>query len=39
MGAVPVKAVVKPAELRAALGQMSLRTMIKAAAMLLRGSR
>jgi hypothetical protein len=39
MGAVPVKAVVKPAEMRAALGQMSLRTMFKAALMLLRGSR
>lgn len=38
MGAVPVRAVVKPAELRAALRQMSPATMAKAAAMPVRGT-
>jgi hypothetical protein len=38
MGAVPVKAVLKPEDLRAALGQMSLGTMFKAATMLVRGT-
>lgn len=39
MGAVPVRAVVKPAEMRAAMKQMSMATKMKAAAMLFRGSR
>lgn len=39
MGAVPVRAIVKPAEMRSALKQMSLGTMFKAALMLFRGSR
>lgn len=39
MGAVPVRAVVKPAEMRAAMRQMSMATKMKAAAMLFRGSR
>lgn len=39
MGAMPVRAIVKPAELRAALKQMSLGTMFKALLMLFRGSR
>jgi hypothetical protein len=39
MGAMPVRAVVKPAELRAALKLMSLRTMWSAFLMLFRGSR
>ena len=38
-GAVPVRAVLKPAEMRAALGLMSMGTKLKAAAMLFRGSR
>lgn len=39
MGAVPIRAVVKPAELRAAMKTMSFGTKMKAAAMLFRGSR
>lgn len=39
MGAMPVKAVVKPAEVRRALGLMSLKTMFFAFLMLFRGSR
>ena len=39
MGAIPVRAVLKPAELRAALGCMSFKTMCMAALMLFRGSR
>lgn len=39
MGAVPIRAVVKPAELRAAMRTMSLGTKMKAATMLFRGSR
>lgn len=38
MGAVPVKAVLKPEDMRAALRQMSLPTMAKAAAMPMRGT-
>lgn len=39
MGAMPVKAVVKPAEIRSALRLMSARTKMKALFMLFRGSR
>lgn len=39
MGAMPVKAVVKPAEVRRALGLMSLKTMFYAFLMLFRPSR
>lgn len=39
MGAMPVRAIVKPAEIRAAMGQMSMRTKLRAMAMLFRGSR
>jgi len=39
MGAMPVRAIVKPAEVRAAMGQMSTGTKLKAFAMLFRGSR
>ena len=39
MGAMPVRAVVKPAEVRAALGLMSFATMFFAFLMLFRGSR
>jgi hypothetical protein len=39
MGAMPVRAVVKPAEVRAALKLMSMRTLFHAALMLFRGSR
>lgn len=38
MGAVPVKAVVKPEEMRAALRQMSLGTMFRAALMVVQGA-
>ncbi|VWX50162.1 hypothetical protein [Novosphingobium sp. 9U] len=38
MGAVPVKAVLKPEDMRMALKQMSLPTMAKAAAMPLQGT-
>jgi hypothetical protein len=39
MGAMPVRAIVKPAEIRAALRIMSLGTMFSAFLMLFRGSR
>jgi hypothetical protein len=39
MGAMPVRAVVKPAELRSALGLLSFKTKLHAVSMLLRGSR
>jgi hypothetical protein len=39
MGAMPVKAVVKPAELRRALGLMSFKTKMAAFFMLFRASR
>ena len=39
MGAMPIRAIVKPAELRSALGLMSFGTKCKAALMLFRGSR
>ena len=39
MGAVPVRAIVKPAEVRAALGIMSIGTLFHAASMLFRPSR
>lgn len=39
MGAMPVRAIVKPAEMRAALRIMSARTMLSAFLMLFRGSR
>jgi hypothetical protein len=39
MGAMPVKAVVKPAEMRRALRLMSFKTMMSAFFMLFRGSR
>ncbi len=39
MGAMPIKAVVKPAEMRRALGLMSFGTMLRAFFMLFRGSR
>ncbi len=39
MGAMPVKAVVKPAEVRRAIGLMSLKTMFFAFLMIFRGSR
>ncbi|MET0988004.1 MAG: hypothetical protein ABW034_21605 [Steroidobacteraceae bacterium] len=39
MGAMPVRAVLKPAEIRAALGQMSFKTKLHAFGMLVRGSR
>lgn len=39
MGAMPIRAVVKPAEIRRALGLMTLRTMLHAFLMLFRGSR
>lgn len=38
MGAVPVKAVLKPEDLRAAIGQMSVPTMAKAALMTVQGT-
>lgn len=39
MGAMPIRAVVKPAEVRRALGLMSIGTMFGAVGMLFRGSR
>lgn len=39
MGAMPIRAVVKPAEVRRASGLMSLRTKLFAASMMFRGSR
>jgi hypothetical protein len=39
MGAMPVKAIVKPAEIRRALGLMSFKTKMAAVSMLFRGSR
>jgi hypothetical protein len=39
MGAMPVKAIVKPAEMRRAIGLMSLKTMLLAFLMLFRPSR
>ncbi len=39
MGAMPVRAVVKPAEMRSALGLMSFRTKMSAFFMLFKGSR
>jgi|TARA_B110000503_G_scaffold142829_1_gene241163 hypothetical protein len=39
MGAMPIRAVVKPAELRKAFGVMSFGTMLHAVTMLFRGSR
>jgi hypothetical protein len=39
MGAMPVKAVVKPAEIRSALRLMSFKTLVTAFFMLFRGSR
>jgi hypothetical protein len=39
MGAMPVRAVVKPAEVRKAFGMMSFKTKLHALSMLLRGSR
>lgn len=39
MGAMPIRAIVKPAEVRRAFGLMSVGTMFGAAAMLFRGSR
>jgi hypothetical protein len=39
MGAMPIRAVVKPAEMRKALGLMSLKTKFSAFLMLFRGSR
>lgn len=39
MGAMPIRAVVKPAEVRAAMKMMSMRTRIHAAMMLFKGSR
>jgi hypothetical protein len=39
MGALPIKAVVKPAEIRRALGLMSIGTLWSAFLMLFRGSR
>jgi hypothetical protein len=39
MGAMPIRAVIKPAEMRRALGLMSGRTLTRALLMLFRGSR
>ena len=39
MGAMPIRAVLKPAEVRRAIGLMSLRTMLHAFFMLFRSSR
>jgi hypothetical protein len=39
MGAMPIRAIVKPAEMRKAIGLMSLKTMFCAFCMLFRGSR
>ncbi len=39
MGAMPIRAVVKPVEIRKALGLMSFKTMFMAFLMLFRGSR
>ena len=39
MGAMPVRAVIKPAEVRSALGQMSFGTLLFAISMLFRASR
>jgi len=39
MGAMPIRAIVKPVEVRKALGLMSLKTMFFAFLMLFRGSR
>jgi hypothetical protein len=39
MGAMPIRAIVKPAEVRKALGLMSMKTMLFAFVMLFRGSR
>jgi hypothetical protein len=39
MGAMPIRAIVKPAEIRSALGLMSFRTKLAALGMLFRGSR
>jgi len=39
MGAMPIRAVVKPAEVRKALGLMDTKTKMHAASMLVRGSR
>jgi hypothetical protein len=39
MGAMPIRATVKPAEVRAALGMMSFKTLFFAFLMLFRGSR
>ena len=39
MGAMPIRAVLKPAEVRRASGLMSLRTKLFAASMMFRGSR
>ena len=39
MGAMPIRAVVKPAEVRKALGLMNVKTMLFALSMLFRGSR
>jgi hypothetical protein len=39
MGAMPIRAIVKPAEMRRALRLMSFRTMLSAFFMLFRGSR
>jgi hypothetical protein len=39
MGAMPIRAIVKPAEIRKALGLMSFKTKLAAVGMLFRGSR
>jgi hypothetical protein len=39
MGAMPIRAIVKPAEVRKAMGLMSFKTKLSALAMLFRGSR
>lgn len=39
MGAMPIRAIVKPAEVRGALKLMDMKTMLFAASMLFRGSR
>ena len=39
MGAMPIRAIVKPAEVRKALGLMSFKTLLFAVTMLFRGSR
>ncbi|MDB5968412.1 MAG: hypothetical protein JWQ90_862 [Hydrocarboniphaga sp.] len=39
MGAMPIRAIVKPVEIRKAMGLMSLKTMLYAFLMLFRGSR